>query len=171
FADAASFNGDISGWDVSGVTDMRYMFADAASFNGDISGWDVSGVTDMEGMLEGATSFAQNLGPWYITLDNTLIHKNGTYTANIAAQNNELRNHNPSYSLVNDSVHADNANFSIFDNVLTVRSAPAKTTYNIIIAAESPNLFGTINTQQFEITAPGTNAAPTADTGTDQTAS
>ena len=38
FYNADSFNGDISGWDVSGVTGMQWLFADADSFNGDISG-------------------------------------------------------------------------------------------------------------------------------------
>ena len=31
------FNGDISQWDVSNVTDMRYMFYECQSFNQDIS--------------------------------------------------------------------------------------------------------------------------------------
>jgi surface protein len=35
------FNEDISGWDVSNVTNMHNMFACAKSFNQDISGWDV----------------------------------------------------------------------------------------------------------------------------------
>ena len=47
-------NGDISEWDVSGVTDMSGMFAFAIPFNGDISEWDVSGVTDMSEMFLGA---------------------------------------------------------------------------------------------------------------------
>ncbi len=47
----ASFNGDISDWDVSDVTDMSGMFSDADSFNGDISDWDVSNVTDMSHMF------------------------------------------------------------------------------------------------------------------------
>ena len=42
FRDTRSFNGDISPWDVSGVTDMSGMFRDTRSFNGDISPWDVS---------------------------------------------------------------------------------------------------------------------------------
>ena len=38
------FDGDISEWDVSSVTDMKYMFS-YSKFDGDISGWDVSEVT------------------------------------------------------------------------------------------------------------------------------
>ena len=44
------FNGDISGWDVSRVTDMRYMF-NGSRFNGDISKWDVSRVKNMASMF------------------------------------------------------------------------------------------------------------------------
>jgi surface protein len=47
FANATAFNGDISGWDVSSVTNMNSMFDGATAFNGDISGWDVSAVTLM----------------------------------------------------------------------------------------------------------------------------
>ena len=31
--------GDIKGWDVSGVTDMSYLFYNKERFNEDISGW------------------------------------------------------------------------------------------------------------------------------------
>ena len=90
FAGATSFNQDLSGWDVSHITDMSnmfqgatsfnspllwggkvsnvtkmgYMFQGATSFNQDISGWDVSSVTDMSGMFQGATSFNQPIGLW-----------------------------------------------------------------------------------------------------------
>jgi len=47
FADATSFAGDLSGWDVSNVVDMHDMFTNATSFNGDRSRWDVSKVTNM----------------------------------------------------------------------------------------------------------------------------
>ena len=46
--------------DLSGVQDMSGMFEDS-SFNGDISGWNVSQVTDMGSMFYGATSFNQSL--------------------------------------------------------------------------------------------------------------
>ena len=36
--------GDISGWDVSKVKKMYYMFTNCKSFNQDISDWDVSKV-------------------------------------------------------------------------------------------------------------------------------
>lgn len=43
FTKFRSFNGDISGWDVSNVTDMSDMFY-RSSFRGDISGWNVDKV-------------------------------------------------------------------------------------------------------------------------------
>ena len=67
FADADSFNGDISPWDVSGVTDMSYMFSNASSFNSDLSPWDVSSVTDMSGMFAGADSFNGDVSPWDVS--------------------------------------------------------------------------------------------------------
>ena len=39
FTRSRSFNGDISNWDVSNVTNMENMFLSADSFNGDISNW------------------------------------------------------------------------------------------------------------------------------------
>ena len=56
FMNARSFDGDLSGWDVSRVTDMEGMFWEARSFDGDLSGWDVSSVTDMYRMFNKARS-------------------------------------------------------------------------------------------------------------------
>ena len=39
FSGAWSFNGDLSAWDVSNVTNMTSMFFDSRSFNGDFSEW------------------------------------------------------------------------------------------------------------------------------------
>ena len=67
FEGATSFNQDISGWNVSSVTDMDDMFKGATSFNGTLSGWDVSGVTDMDEMFKGATSFNGTLSGWDVS--------------------------------------------------------------------------------------------------------
>ena len=62
-----SFSANLSGWDVSSVTDMNYMFYNAASFNGSLSGWDVSSVTDMQNMFRNAASFNQPLNDWNVS--------------------------------------------------------------------------------------------------------
>ncbi len=77
FAVASSFNGDISGWDVSSVMDMTSMFYSARAFNADISGWDVSAVTDMTTMFFLASAFNQDLEEWG---DHWLLDANGKYT-------------------------------------------------------------------------------------------
>jgi surface protein len=40
------------------------QFANAHAFNSDVSGWNLSRVTDMTGMLTGTTTFRQNLCAW-----------------------------------------------------------------------------------------------------------
>ena len=51
FIGCESFNQDISKWNVSNVTDMRYMFYWCSKFNQDISGWDVQNVKSSESMF------------------------------------------------------------------------------------------------------------------------
>ena len=46
FRYATKFNGDLSDWDVSSVTNMFGLFA-STGVNADISSWDVSSVTTM----------------------------------------------------------------------------------------------------------------------------
>jgi surface protein len=64
FAGASSFNGNLSAWDVSNVTTMQNMFWNASSFNGDLSGWDVRNVTNMRNMFFGAASFNGDITGW-----------------------------------------------------------------------------------------------------------
>ena len=66
FADKATFNQDINGWDVSEVATMSGMFANNMAFNQDISGWNVSKVTDMGFLFNGASAFNQNLCAWKV---------------------------------------------------------------------------------------------------------
>jgi len=57
---ATSFNQDISNWSVSNVTTMASMFRQASSFNGDISTWNVSSVTDMTNMFLSANALVDD---------------------------------------------------------------------------------------------------------------
>ena len=62
-----NFNGNISGWDVSNVTNMYAMFYRCEAFNQDISSWDVSNVTDMQGMFYGCEEFNQDISSWDVS--------------------------------------------------------------------------------------------------------
>ena len=62
--------GEISNWDTSRVTNMRWMFKNAESFDQPLNNWDVSNVTNMFGMLamfRRATSFNQPLNNWNVS--------------------------------------------------------------------------------------------------------
>ena len=52
FEAATSFNQNISNWNTSAVTDMRYMFVGASAFNQPVGVWDVSSVTKMDEYLK-----------------------------------------------------------------------------------------------------------------------
>ena len=62
-----NFNGDISNWNVSNVTNMRFMFYRCKLFNQDISNWNVSNVTDMSGMFLTCTKFNQDISNWDVS--------------------------------------------------------------------------------------------------------
>ena len=54
----ATFNSDLSNWDVTSVADMAGMFRQANAFNCDLSIWDVSSVTNMNDMCLNAKTSA-----------------------------------------------------------------------------------------------------------------
>lgn len=66
FARTYVFNGDISNWDTSNVTNMSHMFWDADLFNNNISKWNTSKVTNMEKMFNRASYFYQNISSWIV---------------------------------------------------------------------------------------------------------
>ena len=61
----SKFNGDISEWDVSKVTDMTEMFMNS-EFNGDISKWDVSKVESTISMFQGS-KFNGDISKWNLS--------------------------------------------------------------------------------------------------------
>merc|ERR1712151_270248 len=74
FAFAKSFNGDLSNWDVSNVTDMTSMFAFTKYFNGNITPWNVSNVKDMWAMFNRASSFNRDIGQWDVSNVTSVMH-------------------------------------------------------------------------------------------------
>ena len=63
----SKFNGDISKWDVSNVTNMYRMFKLCHYFNKPLNDWDVSNVENTEGMFDMATEFNQPLNNWKLS--------------------------------------------------------------------------------------------------------
>jgi len=64
---ATAFNQPIGNWDVSNVTDMSFMFSFNTAFNQPIGSWNVSNVTDIGSMFKGATAFNQPIGNWNVS--------------------------------------------------------------------------------------------------------
>ena len=90
FFNAISFDGDLSSWNVSGVTDMSGMFRDTTSFNGNLSAWDVSRVTDMDNVFHGATSFNGDLSSWNVsgvTDMDSMFFETRSFNGNLSAWN------------------------------------------------------------------------------------
>jgi surface protein len=59
------FNGDLSTWDTSAVTDMSIMFQAALTFKGiGLSNWDTSSVSTLFATFEEAGSFIGNISTW-----------------------------------------------------------------------------------------------------------
>jgi len=83
------FNQDISGWDVSRVTNMRNMFQSNSVFNQPIGAWDVSNVTLMNDMFYNSDAFNQDISSWDISqvtsFSNFMVLATGLSTANYDA--------------------------------------------------------------------------------------
>jgi surface protein len=67
FAEASSFNRDISNWNTGNVTNMAFMFRGTSAFNQDIGGWNTSNVTDMRQMFQQALVFNKSLNNWDVS--------------------------------------------------------------------------------------------------------
>jgi len=69
----SKFNQDISGWDVSNVTNMDRMFMNAISFNQPLNNWNTSSVTNMRGMFA-FTEFNQDISKWNVSNVTNMDH-------------------------------------------------------------------------------------------------
>ena len=81
---------DLSGWDVSGVSDMSYMFSGASNFNGNITSWVVSNVVNMSYMFRGASSFDQDLSSWFVVNGAYLIENMSYMFENASSFNQDI---------------------------------------------------------------------------------
>ena len=100
-----NFNDDLSGWNLTGITDMQGVLNYCQDFNNDISGWDTSAVTDMgylfffnpllnhaslvnldtsactnfQSMLSFCTAFNQDISGWTITTTGGAVNMNAMF--------------------------------------------------------------------------------------------
>ena len=80
---SASFNQDISSWDVSNVVIMFSMFDTNTSFDQNIANWTINSSLDASSMFNGATAFAQPIRGW--TAPNTVTNMFSGATAMASA--------------------------------------------------------------------------------------
>lgn len=64
FDGCVNFNDDLSGWNVSGMTNMRTVFRNCHVFQSDLSGWNVDLVDSMDSMFMGCHEFESDLSSW-----------------------------------------------------------------------------------------------------------
>ena len=150
---ATSFDGNLSGWDVSKVANMNSMFTLAAAFNQDISGWDVSQVDNMSNMFASARSFQQNLGKWYVVpADTAYATSEGTLNVTtISAQNSVLDRHSPNYGIGSGG---NSDLFTMDGDVLAFEDTPSAQDYTVTVTAPGGD-FGTGNSRTLTVTVTG----------------
>ncbi len=64
FRECEVLNDNLSSWDVSTITIMNGIFRKASNFNQPLNSWNVSNVTDMSELFSEATAFNQPLNLW-----------------------------------------------------------------------------------------------------------
>ena len=151
FYGASSFNGNLSGWNVSSVTRMDHMFEGAPSFNQPLNDWNVSSVTGMDGMFSRALDFSQNLGDWYIVLNSTSIDASGApgVVGTISAQNPFLRGQNATYAIESGGNEFEIVNGTVLNMTVT----PTEPLYAVTI--NSTGGFGDNNHRAYNVTVTG----------------
>ena len=89
FMYCTSFDGDVSGWDITSSDSIRDSFRGVTAFTGiGLDTWDVSGVNNINSTLREATNFDQDLSSWDITSVNNMgyfLYKGTLSTGNYDA--------------------------------------------------------------------------------------
>ena len=67
FRDCVLFNGDVSGWDMSGTTSANSFFYGCTVFNQDVSSWDVSNITNIGSIFRDCAALNPNIGGWAVS--------------------------------------------------------------------------------------------------------
>ena len=142
FNDADSFNQPLNSWNVSSVITMFRMFNSADSFNQPLNSWDVSSVDNMAGMFNFATAFSQNLGEWYVTLDPDTIAGTGIpgVVGTISAQNQPLKNHSPTYVIV-DGLDKNHFEIAPGNQLNMTSGVSGKAEYSVNVTASGGSVF------------------------------
>ena len=84
------FNQPIGGWNMSSATSLSYMFYEAYTFNQPLNNWNVSNVTNMEGVFSDAEAFNQDLNSWNVssvTSMDELFYAAEVFNGNISSWN------------------------------------------------------------------------------------
>jgi hypothetical protein len=71
----ATYNTDITTWNVSKVSSMYYMLLQAAVFDQDLSSWNTSSVEDLSAMFTSVSSFNKDLAAWDLSKVSTMANK------------------------------------------------------------------------------------------------
>ena len=109
------FNGDISQWDVSNVTDMSFMFMYSLyrGTYGSISQWDVSNVENMVGMFKNSV-FNNDISEWDVcnVKDMSFMFQNSVFNQDISNWDaSTVRNMNDMFN--NSAFNKDISNWKI----------------------------------------------------------
>jgi surface protein len=124
FRSATIFNGNISNWDTSQVTDMTGMFRSTNAFNQNIGGWDLGNVTSMRSMFSSALAFNQNLTLWNtgkVNNMNSMFFGAASFKGNISTWNtSRVTDMNSMFSAAGFAFNQDISNWDV-SNVTDMR--------------------------------------------------
>jgi len=128
FSNLDEFNGNISDWDVSNVTNMKYMFLNS-KFNGEISKWNVSNVKNMYGMFF-KSRFNQDISKWNVSNVKNMkrMFKKSKFDGDISKWN--VSNVEDMTGMFEDSEFDGNISDWDVSNVIDMKSMFAESKFN-----------------------------------------